>query len=80
MQTEQEKFMKAALKLAQKSAEEGEVPVGCVIVCDGKIVGRGRNRRETKKTALSHAEIEAIVRGRHYQCAHSNGVLRRGRQ
>ena len=60
MQTEQEKFMKAALKLAQKSAEEGEVPVGCVIVYDGKIVGRGRNRRETKKTALSHAEIEAI--------------------
>ena len=60
MQMEQEKFMKAALKLAQKSAEEGEVPVGCVIVCDGKIVGRGRNRRETKKTALSHAEIEAI--------------------
>ena len=60
MMTEQEKFMKAALRLAKKSAEEGEVPVGCVIVCDGKIVGRGRNRRETKKTALSHAEIEAI--------------------
>lgn len=52
--------MKEALRLAQKSAEEGEVPVGCVVVCDGKIVGRGRNRRETKKTALSHAEIEAI--------------------
>lgn len=58
--TEQEKYMKAALRLAKKSAEEGEVPVGCVVVCDGKIVGRGRNRRETKKTALSHAEIEAI--------------------
>ena len=58
--TEQEKYMKAALRLAKKSADEGEVPVGCVIVCDGKIVGRGRNRRETKKTALSHAEIEAI--------------------
>lgn len=58
--TEQEKFMKAALKLAQKAAEEGEVPVGCVVVCDGKIVGRGRNRRETKKTALGHAELEAI--------------------
>lgn len=58
--TADEKYMKAALKLAQKSADEGEVPVGCVIVCDGKIVGRGRNRRETKKTALSHAEIEAI--------------------
>ena len=58
--TEQEKFMKAALKLARKAAEEGEVPVGCVVVCDGKIVGRGRNRRETKKTALGHDELEAI--------------------
>ena len=58
--TEQEKYMKEALRLARKSAEEGEVPVGCVIVCDGKIVGRGRNRREAKKTALSHAELEAI--------------------
>ena len=52
--------MKAALKLAQKAADEGEVPVGAVVVCDGKIVGRGRNRRETKKNALHHAEIEAI--------------------
>ena len=50
--TEQEKYMKAALKLAQKAADEGEVPVGAVVVCDGKIVGRGRNRRETKKNAL----------------------------
>ena len=58
--TAQETFMKAALKLAHKAAEEGEVPVGCVVVCDGKIVGRGRNRRETKKTALGHAELEAI--------------------
>ena len=56
--TEQEKYMKAALKLAQKAADEGEVPVGAVVVCDGKIVGRGRNRRETKKNALHHAEIE----------------------
>lgn len=56
----EEKFMKEALKLAKKAAAEGEVPVGCVVVCDGKIVGRGRNRRETKKTALGHAEIEAI--------------------
>ncbi|MGE4549316.1 MAG: tRNA adenosine(34) deaminase TadA [Intestinibacillus sp.] len=60
MQSEQEKFMRAALKLARKAAGEGEVPVGCVVVCDGKIVGRGRNRRETKKNALHHAEIEAI--------------------
>ena len=48
--TEQEKYMKAALKLAQKAADEGEVPVGAVVVCDGKIVGRGRNRREQRKT------------------------------
>ena len=60
MMTEQEKYMKAALKLAHRAAEEGEVPVGAVVVCDGKIVGRGRNRRETKKNALHHAEIEAI--------------------
>ena len=58
--TEQEKYMKAALKLAHKAADEGEVPVGAVVVCDGKIVGRGRNRRETKKNALCHAELEAI--------------------
>lgn len=56
----EEKFMREALKLAKKAAAEGEVPVGCVVVCDGRIVGRGRNRRETKKTALGHAEIEAI--------------------
>ena len=53
-------FMEQALKLAQQAAAEGEVPVGCVIVCDGQIVGMGRNRRETAKTALGHAEIEAI--------------------
>ena len=58
--TEQEKYMKAALRLARKAADEGEVPVGAVVVCEGKIVGRGRNRRETKKNALHHAEIEAI--------------------
>lgn len=54
------KYMKAALKLAQKAADEEEVPVGAVVVCEGKIVGRGRNRRETKKNAIHHAEIEAI--------------------
>ena len=58
--TEQEKYMKAALRLAHKAADEGEVPVGAVVVCEGKIVGRGRNRRETKKDALHHAEIGAI--------------------
>ncbi len=54
-------FMKEALLLAKEAAAEGEVPVGCVIVRDGVIVGRGRNRRETGKTALGHAEIEAIA-------------------
>ncbi len=54
-------FMDAALALAKEAAAEGEVPVGCVIVRDGKIVGRGRNRRETDKSALAHAEIEAIA-------------------
>ena len=53
-------FMEAALELAREAFAEGEVPVGCVIVRGGEIVGRGRNRRETHKTALGHAEIEAI--------------------
>ena len=53
-------FMDAALELAKEAAREGEVPVGCVVVRNGQIVGRGRNRRETGKTALGHAEIEAI--------------------
>ena len=53
-------FMEQALLLAREAAEEGEVPVGCVVVRGAEIVGRGRNRRETKKTALGHAEIEAI--------------------
>ena len=54
-------FMDQALELAKEAAAEGEVPVGCVIVRNGQIVGRGRNRRETAKTALGHAEIEAIA-------------------
>ena len=53
--------MREALLLAQEAAAEGEVPVGCVITLDDRIVGRGRNRRETNRTALAHAEIEAIA-------------------
>ena len=54
-------FMDEALALAAEAAAEGEVPVGCVIVRGNEIVGRGRNRREKDKSALSHAEIEAIA-------------------
>lgn len=53
-------FMDEALALAREAAADGEVPVGCVIVRDGKIVGRGRNRREKARNALGHGEIEAI--------------------
>ena len=49
-----------ALLLAQEAAADGEVPVGCVITLGERIVGRGRNRREKGKTALAHAELEAI--------------------
>jgi tRNA(adenine34) deaminase len=52
--------MDLALELARQAADEGEVPVGCVIVRDGQVVGRGRNHRETGRTALGHAEIQAI--------------------
>ena len=58
---EDELYMDMALALAKEAALEGEVPVGCVIVRNGQVVGRGRNRRETGKTALGHAEIEAIA-------------------
>ena len=54
-------FMDEAIALAKEAAAEGEVPVGCVVVRNGEIVGRGRNRRETGKTALGHGEIEAIA-------------------
>ena len=61
MPAEQERFMAMALALAEEAAAAGEVPVGCVIVRNGAVVGRGRNRREEKHSALSHAETEAIA-------------------
>ncbi|MBE6940422.1 MAG: nucleoside deaminase [Ruminococcaceae bacterium] len=58
---EHEFYMQQALELAREAAEAGEVPVGCVIVRDGQVVGRGRNRREEKQQVYSHAEMEAIA-------------------
>ena len=58
---EHENYMREALLLAREAAAEGEVPVGCVIVKDGEIIGRGRNRREEKQRTSSHAEMEAIA-------------------
>ena len=52
--------MKSALKRDEKAYKEGEVPIGAVVVCDGKVVGRGHNRRTTRQIATAHAEIEAI--------------------
>ncbi len=54
-------YMNEALHLAQEAAACGEVPVGCVIVKDGIIIGRGRNRREEKQAVYSHAEMEAMA-------------------
>ena len=63
MLTEDEKYMKEAIKLAKKAADAGEVPIGCVIVHKGKIIGRGYNRRNTDHSSLSHAEMTAIKKG-----------------
>jgi tRNA(adenine34) deaminase len=54
------KYMKEAIKEAKKAAKIGEVPIGCVIVYDNKIIARGYNKRNTKKTTLAHAELTAI--------------------
>ena len=56
-----EQMMHLALELAEEAAAEGEVPVGCVITLDDRVVGKGRNRRERGKSALAHAELEAIA-------------------
>ncbi len=55
-----EKYMKEAIKQAKKAAKIGEVPIGCVIVYQDKIIARGYNRRKIDKNTLSHAELNAI--------------------
>ena len=64
--TEDERYMKKALAQAKKAYELGEVPIGCVIVYEGKIIGRGYNRRNTDKNTLCHAEITAIKKASKY--------------
>ena len=54
------KFMKSALDSAKKAFDEGEVPIGAVVVCGGKIISRGYNKRTKRQIATAHAEIEAI--------------------
>lgn len=54
------KYMTAALKCAKKALSEGEVPIGAVVVLDGKVIARGHNRRTKRQVATAHAEIEAI--------------------
>lgn len=57
---EDKRFMRQALNLAKKAEAKGDVPIGCVIVYDGKVIARGYNRRNADKTTLAHAEILAI--------------------
>lgn len=58
--TENEKYMRQAIKQALKARDIDEVPIGCVIVYDGKVIARGYNRRNIDKNTLSHAELNAI--------------------
>lgn len=58
--TREEKYMKEAIKQAKQAWAIGEVPIGCVIVFEDKIIGRGYNRRKADKNTLSHAELNAI--------------------
>ena len=68
-------FMKLAIGQAKKAAKINEVPIGCVIVYDGKIIGRGYNRRNTDKTTLGHAEITAIKKASRYMQGKSHRAL-----
>lgn len=61
-QNMQEYYMRAALQQAKKALKLGEVPIGCVIVYENRIIARGYNRRNTDKNTLSHAELTAIRR------------------
>jgi len=69
MMEREEAFMREALKLAREAAADGEVPVGAVVVKDNTVIAVGRNRRETAKNALCHAELEAI----HNACVQLGG-------
>lgn len=60
--TTDEKYMKEAIKQAKKAAAAGDVPIGCVIVFEDKIIARGYNKRNAKKTTLAHAELLAIAK------------------
>lgn len=66
MLTEDEKFMKAAIAQAKKAAAIDEVPIGCVIVHEGRIIARGYNKRNKEKNTLSHAEMNAIRKASRY--------------
>ena len=57
---DREEYMRQALALAEEAAGHGDVPVGCVVVKDGAVIGRGCNRREERGDAVAHAEVEAI--------------------
>ena len=60
IKAEDEKYMKEAIKQAKKAAKIGDVPIGCVIVHDGKVIARGYNKRNKDKTVLAHAELLAM--------------------
>ena len=69
--SEDERYMRQAITLAKKAAANGDVPIGCVIVYEGKVIARGYNRRNVDKTTLAHAEIMAIKKasgGLHNVC------------
>jgi tRNA(adenine34) deaminase len=64
--TQDEKYMKQAIKLAKKAEANDDVPIGCIIVYEGKIIARGYNRRNMDKSSLAHAEIMAIKKASKY--------------
>ena len=74
--SEDEKYMKEAIRQAKKAYALEEVPIGCVIVQNGKIIARGYNRRNTDKNTLAHAELTAIKKAEVHTLADIPGISR----
>ena len=70
-----ERFMREALKEAELALQQGERPIGAVIVHNGKVIGKGRAQHQKRKSKIAHAELNALIQAEQYVCAHSHECM-----